>query len=175
MLKKILLVIALLIVVVLVIAAFKPSDFNVQRTATIQASPEKIFPLINDYHNWPQWSPWEKLDPNMKRTMTGPQSGTGAVYEWEGNSKAGQGRMEITESVPSSKVGIKLDFIKPMEGHDQVQFNLQQSGNATTVTWTMTGPMSYPAKVMTVFVSMDKMIGSDFETGLANMKAAAEK
>ena len=111
----------------------------------------------------------------MKRTLTGPLSGTGAVYEWNGNSKAGQGRMEITESVPSSKVAIKLDFIKPMEGHDAVQFALQPNGNSTNVTWTMSGPLTYPGKVMTVFVSMDKMIGGDFETGLANMKAAAEK
>ena len=175
MIKKILLVILLLLVVVLVLAAFKPNTFSVQRTATIQAPPEKIFPLINDYHNWPQWSPWEKLDPNMKRTMSGPPSGTGAVYAWEGNSKAGQGRMEITESVPSSKVAINLDFIKPMEGHNNVQFNLQPNSNSTTVTWTMSGPMTYPAKVMCMFISMDKMIGGDFETGLANMKAAAEK
>jgi uncharacterized protein YndB with AHSA1/START domain len=175
MFKKIVLVVVLIVAVILIIAAFKPSNFTVQRTATIQAPPEKVFPLINDYHNWPAWSPWEKLDPSMKRSLSGPPSGTGAVYEWEGNSKAGQGRMEITESVPSSKVGIRLDFIKPMEGHDNVQFNLQPNGNSTTVTWTMSGPVSYPAKVMTVFVSMDKMIGGDFETGLANMKAAAEK
>jgi len=175
MIKKILFGVALLFAVVLIYGAFKPGAFAVQRTIAIQATPEKIFPLINDYHNWPAWSPWEKLDPNMKRTLTGPLSGTGAVYEWNGNSKAGQGRMEITESVPSSKVAIKLDFIKPMEGHDAVQFALQPNGNSTNVTWTMSGPLTYPGKVMTVFVSMDKMIGGDFETGLANMKAAAEK
>ena len=175
MFKKIVLVIVLLVVVVLVVAAFKPGNFSVQRTATIQAPPEKIFPLINDYHNWPEWSPWEKIDPNMKRTYSGPASGTGSVYEWDGNSKAGKGRMEIAESVPASKIAIKLDFIKPMETSNNVQFNLQPNGNSTTVTWTMAGPVGFPAKVMTVFVSMDKMIGPDFETGLANMKAAAEK
>ena len=175
MLKKIGLAVVCLIAAILILAAFKPSDFRVQRTATIQAPAEKIFPLINDYRNWPQWSPWEKLDPNMKRTFSGPQSGTGSVYEWDGNSQAGKGRMEITESVPSSRVAIKLDFIKPMEANDAVQFNLQPFGNSTTVTWTMSGPMSYPAKVMTVFMNMDKMIGKDFEAGLANMKAAAEK
>ena len=175
MFKKILLIIVLVVVVILVLAAFKPSNFSVQRTATIQAPPEKIFPLINDYHNWPQWSPWEKIDPNMKRTYSGPTSGTGSVYEWDGNSKAGKGRMEIAESMPTSKIAIKLDFIKPMETNNNVQFNLQPNSNSTTVTWTMSGPVSFPAKVMTVFVSMDKMIGPDFEAGLANMKAAAEK
>ena len=175
MFKKIVLVIVALVAIVLIIAVFKPGNFAVQRTATIQAPPEKIFPLINDYHNWPAWSPWEKLDPNMKRTLSGPPSGTGSVYEWDGNSKAGKGRMEITESVPASKVAIKLDFLKPMESHNGVQFTLQPNGNSTTVTWTMSGPVSYPAKVMTVFVSMDKMIGSDFDTGLANMKSVAEK
>jgi uncharacterized protein YndB with AHSA1/START domain len=175
MFKKILLVVVALVAIVLIIAAFKPSNFAVTRTATIQAPPDKVFPLINDFHNWPTWSPWEKLDPNMKRTLSGPPSGAGSVYAWEGNSKAGQGRMEITESVPASRVAIKLDFIKPMESNNRVQFGLQPNGNATTVTWTMDGPMAYPAKVMTVFMSMDKMIGSDFEIGLANMKAAAEK
>jgi uncharacterized protein YndB with AHSA1/START domain len=175
MFKKILFVIVLLVVGVLIIAAFKPGSFSVQRTATIQAPPEKIFPLINDYHNWPQWSPWEKIDPTMKRTFSGPSSGTGSVYEWDGNNKAGKGRMETAESVPASKIAIKLDFIKPMETNNNVQFSLQPNGDSTTVTWTMTGPVSFPAKVMTVFVSMDKMIGPDFETGLANMKATAEK
>src|SRR6185369_7761670 len=175
MFKKILLVIVLLVVVVLILAAFKPGNFSVQRTATIQAPPEKIFPFINDYHNWPQWSPWEKLDPNMKRTLSGPSSGQGSVYEWDGNSKAGKGRMEIIESIPSSKVALKLDFIKPMEGHDAVQFTLQPNGNSTNVTWEMSGPLTYPGKVMTVFVSMDKLIGSDFEAGLATMKAVAEQ
>lgn len=175
MFKKIVLVIVALVAIVLIIAVFKPGNFVVQRTATIQAPPEKIFPLINDYHNWPQWSPWEKIDPSMRRTFSGPSSGTGSVYEWDGNSKAGKGRMEIAESVPASKIAIKLDFIKPMETNNNVQFNLQPSGNSTTVTWTMSGPVGFPAKVMTVFISMDKMIGPDFETGLANMKAAAEK
>lgn len=175
MIKKILAGVAVLFVIVLIIGAFKPGDFHVQRTATIQAPPEKIFPLINDYHNWLSWSPWEKLDPNMKRTLTGPTSGQGAVYEWDGNNKAGKGRMEITSSVPSSKIGMKLDFIKPMEGQDAVEFTLQPNGNSTNVTWEMSGPLTYPGKVMTIFVSMDKLIGGDFETGLANMKAVAEK
>src|SRR3954463_15087284 len=113
MIKKVLAGVAVLFALILIYGAFKPGDFHVQRTATIQAPPEKIFPLINDFHNWPSWSPWEKLDPNMKRTLSGPPSGQGAAYEWEGNNKAGKGRMEITNSVPSSQVGLKLDFIKP--------------------------------------------------------------
>ena len=175
MIKKILAVIAILVALILIYAAFKPGDFHVQRTIGIQAPPEKIFPLINDFHSWPSWSPWEKLDPNMKRTLSGPPNGMGSIYEWDGNNKAGKGRMEITDSVASSKVGIKLDFIKPMEGHDAVEFTVQPNGNATNVTWAMSGPLTYPGKVMTVFVSMDKLIGSDFETGLANLKAVAEK
>ena len=175
MIKKILAGVAVLFAIVLIYGAFKPGDFRVQRTVSMQAPPDKIFPLINDYHNWWAWSPWEKLDPNMKRTLSGPSSGQGSVYEWEGNSKAGKGRMEIIESIPSSKVALKLDFIKPMEGHDAVQFTLQPNGNSTNVTWEMSGPLTYPGKVMTVFVSMDKLIGSDFEAGLANMKAVAEK
>src|ERR1700749_4511471 len=129
MIKRILLFIVVVAAVVLIDAAFQPSDFSLSRTATIQSSPDKIFPLINDFHNWPQWSPWEKLDPNMKRTLSGPPNGVGTAYVWEGNSKAGAGSMEITESVPSSKIGIKLDFSKPMEGHDHTEFTLQPNGN----------------------------------------------
>lgn len=175
MIKKIFAVIGLVVVLILIYAAFQPGDFRVQRSTAIQAPPDKIFPLINDFRQWPSWSPWEKLDPSMKRTLSGPPNGTGSVYEWDGNSKAGKGRMEITGSVPSSKVGIKLDFIKPMEGHNNVEFTLQPNGNSTNVTWAMAGPLTYPGKLMSVFMSMDKLIGSDFETGLNNMKAAAEK
>ena len=175
MIKKILLGVFALVTVILIYAAFKPGTFSVQRTITIQAPPEKVFSLINDYHNWPQWSPYEKLDPNMKRTMSGPVAGQGAIYEWSGNSQAGAGRMEITDSVPPAKVTIKLDFSKPMEGHDRTEFTLIPESNSTQVTWAMSGPMPYMAKVMCLFVSMDKMVGGDFETGLANMKEVAEK
>jgi uncharacterized protein YndB with AHSA1/START domain len=175
MIKKVLAGIAVVLAILLIYGASKPGDFRVQRTIAMQTSPEKIFPLINDFHQWPSWSPWEKLDANMKRTFSGPPNGTGSVYEWDGNNKAGKGRMEITDCVPASKIGIKLDFIKPMEGHNNIEFTLQPSSRSTNVTWVMSGPLTYPGKVMTVFVSMDKLIGSDFETGLANMKAVAEK
>lgn len=175
MLLIILLVIVVIIAVILGIAASKPSAFRVERRVTIMAPPEKVFPLINDFHNWPSWSPWEKIDPDMKRTMSGPASGPGAVYAWEGNSKAGAGRMEITEAVPSSKILIKLDFLKPFEAHNTVDYVLERQGSATNVIWAMYGPSPFVSKVMQVFMSMDKMIGKDFEAGLANMKAVAEK
>jgi uncharacterized protein YndB with AHSA1/START domain len=175
MLKKILIVLAVVIVVILIIAATKPDTFNVERSTTIKATPDKIFPLLNDFHHWSAWSPWEKLDPSMTRTYSGAPAGQGAIYEWKGNSKVGQGRMEITESVPSSKVAIKLDFIKPFEGHDTTVYTLEPQGDSTKLTWTMSGPMPFVSKIMCVFVSMDKMIGKDFESGLANLKSLAEK
>ncbi|MEO8034498.1 MAG: SRPBCC family protein [Acidobacteriota bacterium] len=175
MLLIILLVIVLVIAVILVIAATKPAVFRVERRASIMAPPEKIFPLINDFHNWPAWSPWEKLDPDMKRTFSGSASGPGAAYAWEGNSKAGAGRMEITEAIPSSKILIKLDFLKPFEAHNTIEYTLERQGSATNVNWAMYGPSPFVSKVMQVFMSMDRMIGKDFEAGLSNMKAAAEK
>jgi uncharacterized protein YndB with AHSA1/START domain len=175
--------IGLIIVVVLVVAvagllavaATKPDTFRVQRSATIQAPPERIFPLINDFHSWGAWSPWEKLDPALRRTHSGAANGRGAVYEWEGNKKVGKGRMEITESSPPGKIAIKLDFLKPFEAHNTAEFTLEPQGNSTNVTWSMVGQLPYLFKVMTVFFSMDKMIGKDFETGLANMKSITEK
>jgi uncharacterized protein YndB with AHSA1/START domain len=175
MLKKILIVLAVVIVIILIIAATKPDTFSVERSTTIKATPEKIFPLLNDFHNWPAWSPWEKLDPAMTRTHSGSPAGQGAIYEWKGNGEVGQGRMEILESVPSSKITIKLDFIKPFEGHDTTIYTLEPQGDSTKVTWTMSGPAPFVSKIMCVFTSMDKMVGKDFETGLANLKSLAEK
>jgi uncharacterized protein YndB with AHSA1/START domain len=175
MLKTILIVIVVLIAGVLAFALTKPDTFTVQRTASIKAPPEKIFAVLNDFHRWPEWSPWEKLDPAMKRTQSGATSGKGAVYAWEGNSKVGAGRMEILDAASPSKVEIKLDFIRPFEGHNTTTFTVQPQGDATQVNWTMTGPTPYVSKLMQVFVSMDSMIGKDFESGLANLKALAEK
>ena len=174
MIKIIAFVIVLLVVAVLIYAATKPDTFRVQRATRINAPPETIFALINDYHRWASWSPYEKLDPAMQRTYSGAASGTGAVYEWEGNSKAGKGRMEITDSLPPSQVVIKLDFVKPFEAHNLVQFTLQPTGASTDVTWAMQGPSPYLAKIMHVFINMDRMVGKDFEAGLANLKAVAE-
>ena len=167
--------IVILIVALLGLAATKPNSFRVQRAATIKASPQKIFPLINDFHTWNSWSPWEKIDLAMKRTYSGVASSTGAIYEWEGNNKVGKGRMEITSTLPPSKVTIKLDFLKPMEGHNTAEFTLEPQGDSTNVTWAMHGPSPFASKVFQVFVSMDDMIGKSFETGLANLKALAEK
>jgi hypothetical protein len=175
MIKKIAIVIVILIVALLIFAATRPNTFRVERTASIKAPPEKIFPLIDDFHKWGDWSPWEKLDPAMKRTYSGSDSGKGAAYAWEGNNKVGKGRMEITDVFPSSKVIIKLDFEKPMEGHNVSDFSLERKGDSTSVTWVMYGPNSYPAKVISIFFNMDKMIGKDFEAGLANLKTVAEK
>ena len=144
-------------------------------TASISASPDKVFPLINDFNRWPLWSPYEKKDPAMKRVLTGTPSGKGSVYEWEGNSKIGKGRIEITDASPPSRVTIKLDMIKPMEGHNIVDFTLEPRGGGTHVTWAMRGSCAYMAKVMGLFLNMDKMVGKDFEVGLANLKAAAER
>ena len=175
MIKTILILIVVLIAGVLVLASTKPDTFSVQRSTTIKAPPEKVFAVVDDFHRWTEWSPWEKLDPAMKRTLGGSPAGKGATYAWEGNGKAGQGRMEIIESVPSSKVGIQLDFIKPFEGHNIAEFTLTPQGDSTQVNWVMRGPTPFVSKLMQVFVSLDTMIGKDFEEGLANLKALAEK
>ncbi|HEY1149197.1 MAG TPA: SRPBCC family protein [Pseudoduganella sp.] len=173
--KKVFIIAVVIVAAVLGLALTQPDSFTVTRTATIKAPPEKIIGYLNDFHQWPAWSPWEKLDPNMKRTFEGPVSGQGAVYGWSGNDEVGQGRMEITENAPPSKVAIKLDFIKPFKSTNQTTFTLQPQGDGTLVTWTMSGPSEFITKLMGVFVSMDKMIGKDFEKGLSQLKAVAEK
>ena len=175
MFKTIITILLGLIAVLLIYAATRPDDFRVQRSISIKAPPEKIFPLIADLHSWAAWSPYEKRDPAMKRTFSGAASGKGAVYEWDGNSQVGAGRMEITDLQAPSKLTIKLDFIKPFEGHNTAEYTLKPDGESTSVTWAMYGPAAYVAKLMGIFVSMDKMIGTDFETGLASLKAVAEK
>lgn len=175
MLKIIGIVIVVLLAGVLALAATKPDSFRVERTTSIKAPPEKIFSYIDDFHRWGAWSPFEKLDPAMRRRLGGAESGEGAVYEWEGNSQAGKGRMEIVESTPPSKVSIKLDFLKPFESHNTADFTLVPNGDSTRVTWAMYGPNVFLGKVMSVFVSMDDMIGKDFEAGLANLKTVAER
>jgi carbon monoxide dehydrogenase subunit G len=175
---KVLKLFGILIVVgvlaVLGLAATKPDKFAVERSATIAAPPEKIVPVLSDFHAWQAWSPYEKLDPAMKKTFSGPPSGVGSVYEWSGNSKAGTGRMEITDVSPA-KVTLKLDFLKPFEAHNFVDFLLVPEGAGTKVTWSMHGPSPFVTKVFSVFMNMDKMIGKDFEAGLASLKSVAEK
>ena len=168
-------IIAVLIAGVLTLAATRPDTFSVQRFASIKAPPEKVFGLINDFKRWDAWSPWEKKDPAMKRTWGAVTSGKGARYGWEGNGEVGKGSMEIAESIPPSRVALKLDFEKPFEAHNRVEFTLEPKDGATNVTWTMQGPAPFISKLIQVFCDMDGMVGKDFEAGLAGMKAAAEK
>lgn len=169
------LIAAVVVAGILIYAATRPDSFRVQRSATIKAPPEKIFPLINDFSQWPNWSPYETKDPAMQREMSAITAGQGATYAWKGNRNVGQGRMEIVESAPARMIVIKLDFISPIEGHNTATFTLEPAGDATNVTWAMDGPSPYIAKVMGVVFDMDKMIGTDFAAGLANLKALAEK
>ena len=175
MLKTIAIVIAVLVAAVLVYTAMQPDTFRVERSIVIKAPPEKIFPNINGFHQWEAWSPWEKIDPAIKRTYSGAESGKGAAYGWQGNKDVGTGRMEIVESTPSSNVLIKIDFMEPFEGHDMVQFTLAPQGDGTKVTQAMYGPNPFLAKLMGLFFSMDKMVGQKYEEGLASLKAIAEK
>jgi hypothetical protein len=167
-------VLAIAIVVVLILAVTKPDTFSVQRGAAMKAPPQKIFSLINDFHQWGTWSPWEIKDPAMKRTFSGAESGRGAVYAWDGNKNVGSGRMEILEASTPSKIVIKLDFFTPFEGHNTAEFTMLPQGDATSVNWVMHGPAPFMSKLMQVFMNIDKMIGKDFEAGLANLKRLAE-
>ncbi|WP_407156695.1 SRPBCC family protein [Bradyrhizobium sp. STM 3557] len=157
----------------LIAASAKPDTFRVQRSAVIAASPERIFPLIADFHQWAGWSPWEHRDPAMKRIFEGPQSGVGAIYAWNGNRNVGAGRMEIIEATPS-RIVIKLDFIKPFAGHNIAEFALRPNGPSTEIVWTMHGPAPFLSKLMQLVMNMDRMIGKDFEAGLAGLKRLAE-
>jgi hypothetical protein len=174
MLKKIGLAIVAALAVLLLFATTRPDSFSVERRIVIQAPPEKIQPLIADFHRWADWSPWEKLDPAMKRTFGGASAGVGATYGWQGNKDVGSGRMEV-KSAAADKVSIQLDFIEPFEGHNTADFLLTPKDGGTEVRWVMFGPATYVTKLMGVFVSMDSMIGKDFEKGLAQLKTAAEK
>ena len=167
-------VLAIAIAVVLILAATKPDTFRIERSGTINAPAEKIFAVLNDFHQWGGWSPWEHKDPDMKRTYGGPERGKGAVYGWEGDKNVGTGRMEILEANTPSKLVIKLDFFKPFEAHNTAEFTMLPQGNATHLNWVMSGPAPFMSKVMQVFMSFDKMIGKDFEDGLAKIKSSAE-
>src|SRR4030081_3485185 len=166
--------IAVLIAAVLIYAATKPDVFRVQRAASIKAPPEKIAAVLSDFHGWQAWSPWEKMDPAMKRSYSGAEKGKGAAYAWEGNGKVGQGRMGVPAAAPS-RAALDLDFIKLFEAHNKVVFTLTPKGDATEVNWAMQGPVPYMAKIVHVFMDMDSMVGKDFEASLANLKTIAEK
>ena len=164
-----------LVAALLLYAATKPDTFHVERSTIIKASPEKIFAVLSDFRQSESWSPYEKKDPAMKRTISGPPSGKGAVYEFDGNKEVGTGRLEITDAASPSKVVIALDMLKPFEGHNTIEYTLDPKGEFTRVTWSMHGRQPYIGKVMSIFMDCDKMIGKDFEAGLANLKALTER
>src|SRR5262249_27552673 len=170
----ILIAVAVLIIGLVVIVAIQPADFRVVRTGTMSASPADVFAQVNDFRKWEAWSPWAKIDPAMKQTYEGAPAGTGAVYTWNGNGQVGEGRMTITESRPSDLIRIKLEFFRPFAGTNNVEFTFQPKGNQTHVTWDMAGKRNFIVKAMGLFMSMDKMIGGQFEKGLAQMKSVAE-
>lgn len=180
MIKKLIATALALVAAVLLYAASRPDHFRIERSVTVNASPDKIFPLISNFHRWEAWSPWEKIDPKLSRTYSGATEGLGAVYAWSGNQDIGQGRMEIIEAQPSSKLRIKLDFVTPFEAHNTVDFVLIQQGpqgpqgSATVVTQSMQGPTPFISKLLGLVFSMDKMVGSKYEEGLASLKALAE-
>jgi hypothetical protein len=170
------LVVVAAIAIVLVMAALRPDTFRVARTADIKAPPEKIYAHVIDFKAWGAWSPYEKLDPAMNRTYGGAERGTGATYAWASNSAAGEGNMKITDALEPSKIALDLNFTKPFEAHNNVTFTFVPKGDdVTQVTWAMEGGTPYMAKIMHVFFNMDKMVGSDFETGLANLKKISEQ
>jgi hypothetical protein len=174
MLKKILIVLAVFVVVFVVIVALQPAEFRVVRSATISAPAQVVFAQVNDFHNWNAWSPWAKLDPAMKQTYEGAPAGIGAVYTWAGNKEVGEGRMTIIESRPSDLIRIKLEFFKPFAGTSIAEFTFKPESNQTAVTWSMSGEKNFMVKAFHLFMNMDKMIGDDFEKGLANLKSVAE-
>lgn len=163
------------IVVFLIVVAMQPADFKVERSATLRAPAPAAFAQVNDFQNWQAWSPWEKVDPALKRSYEGPKAGTGAVYAWQGNKDVGEGRMTITESRPGELVRIKLEFFKPFAAVNDTVFRFQPSGEATTVTWSMSGQNNFVSKAMCLFINMDRMVGGMFEQGLAQMKTVVER
>lgn len=174
MFLKISAAIAFLIAAFLGVASLQPNEFSLSRSITIQATPEDVFPQVNDFHQWAWWSPWEKLDPNMKKEFTGPESGEGSSYSWVGNKKVGEGKMSITKSTPSSTILIIIEFLKPMKATNHIEFSFQPDDNGTKVTWSMSGKNNLITKAFHMFFSLEKMVGPDFENGLAQLKAVVE-
>jgi uncharacterized protein YndB with AHSA1/START domain len=168
-------ILAVAIAAVLVLAATKPDTLRVQRSIAINAPPERIFPLIADFHQWVTWSPYEQKDPAMKRTYDGAERGKGAIYAWNGDKNVGSGRMEILEATAPQKIVIKLDFFTPIEGHNTAEFTMLPQGDGTHVTWLMHGPARFVTKLVQVVMNLDNMIGKDFEAGLAELKQITEK
>ncbi|MEW6682444.1 MAG: SRPBCC family protein [Nitrospirota bacterium] len=172
MLKKILIALAVIIVVMVIVVALQPSEFRIERTATISASAPVVFAQVNDFHNWDAWSPWAKLDPAMKKTYEGAPAGTGAVSTWAGNDQVGEGRATITESRPNDLIRIKLEYLRPFKATNTAEFTFKPDGDHTTVTWSLYGRNSFIAKAFGLVMDMDEMVGSQFEKGLASLGSA---
>ena len=170
----IVLVIALLVAGVLILAASKPNSFRYSRSASIKAAPAKVYPLIANFHAWTKWSPYEGRDPTMQRTYGAIPEGGGSMYSWSGDNKIGAGSMEITHASSPSKLVIKLDFTRPFTAHNTAEFTIEPEGDGSRVTWAMFGPSPFMSKLMGVVMNFDQMIGKDFDTGLAKLKALAE-
>lgn len=174
MFKKILVVLLIAIVVFLCVVALLPADYRITRAATISAPSAAVFEQVNDFHKWNGWSPWAKLDPAAKNTFDGAASGVGAIFSWAGNDKVGEGKMTLTESHPDELIRIKLDFVKPFENSANTEFTFKPVGDQILVTWSMAGKNNFVGRAVCVFVNMDKMLGADFEKGLAQLKTVAE-
>jgi hypothetical protein len=174
MLIKILIAIAVILIVLVVVVAMQPSEFRVARSATLSAPSPAVFSQVNDFHKWEAWNPWGKIDPAMKQSYEGAPAGVGAIYTWAGNNEVGEGRMTIIESRPSELIRIKMEFFKPFAANSTAEFTFKPEGNQTAVTWSMAGENNFMAKAMHLFMSMDKMIGGQFEKGLAAMKSIVE-
>ena len=172
--KKIAIAVASILVVLAGYIASRPSQFRISRSRTVAAPPNLVYAYVNDFHKWPEWSPWDTLDPAMKNELSGAPAGPGAVYSWWGNNKVGEGRMTITDSRPPRSVTIRLEFIKPWTATNTAQFDFVPSGSGTNVTWAMSGHNHFMAKAFSVFMDMDRMVGPDFDRGLANLDAATE-
>ncbi len=174
MLKKILITVVVLVLVFVIVVATRPADFRITRSTAIAAPAAVVFAQVNDLHKWDAWSPWAKLDPAMKQTHEGSPDGVGAIYSWAGNSEVGEGRMTITESRTNELIRIKLEFIKPFAAVNTTEFTFKPDGGQTIVTWDMTGKNNFMSKAFCLFMNMDKMVGGDFEKGLASLKQVAE-
>lgn len=178
MIKKLILAVLGIIVagviVLCVVVSMQPAEFTVTRSATFNAPPDRVFAQVNDFKNWSAWSPWEKLDPNMKKTVSDPSAGKGASYAWTGNDEVGEGKMTIAESHPSEHIKVDLEFIKPFAMKSDTNFMFKPEGDKTTMTWSMSGKNNFLSKAFGLFMNMDKMVGSDFEKGMADLKTVVE-
>ena len=174
MIKKIFIALAAIVALFIIIVVLQPADFRVTRSTTIAAPAQIVFAQVYDFHKWEAWSPWAKLDPSMKTTHSGAPAGVGAVYAWSGNDKVGEGRMTLSETRPNELIVINLEFIKPFAANNTTEFVFKPEADKTQVTWNMSGKHNFISKAFSLFMNMDKMVGGDFEKGLAQLKSVAE-